>query len=52
MSELIDDNGKICKHASTSAVFKKRLAKDSSYITDETRGNFEKLFKHLKEKID
>lgn len=51
-SELIDDNGKICKHASTSAVFKKRLAKDSSYITDETRGNFEKLFKHLKEKID
>lgn len=51
-SELIDDNGEICKHASTSAVFKKRLANDSSYITDETRGNFEKLFKHLKEKID
>lgn len=51
-SELIDGNGEFCKHASTSAVFKKRLAKDSSYITNETRGNFEKLFKHLKEKID
>lgn len=51
-SELIDGNGEFCKHASTSAVFKKRLANDSSYITDETRGNFEKLFKHLKEKID
>ena len=49
-SELIDDSGEFCKHASTSAVFKKRLANDSSYITDETRNNFEKLFNYLTEK--
>lgn len=48
-SELIDGNGEFCKHASTSAVFKKRLANDSSYITDETRNNFKKLFEKLKE---
>ena len=48
--ELIDGNGEIIKHASTSAVFKKRLANDSSYITDETRNNFEKLFNYLTEK--
>ena len=48
--ELIDVNGEIIKHASTSAVFKKRLANDSSYITDETRNNFEKLFNYLTEK--
>ena len=49
-SELIDDSGDFSKHASTSAVFKKRLANDSSYITDETRNNFEKLFNYLTEK--
>ena len=48
--ELIDGNGEIIKHASTSAVFKRRLANDSSYITDETRNNFEKLFNYLTEK--
>jgi ABC-type multidrug transport system ATPase subunit len=48
-NDLIDNNGEICKHASTSAVFKKRLANDSSYITDETRNNFKKLFEYLED---
>lgn len=49
---LLDENGKFVKHASTSAVFKNQIQKNSDSISKATKDNFEKLFKYLEEQTN
>lgn len=49
---LLDENGKFVKHASTSAVFKNQIQKNSDSISKATKDNFEKLFKYLEEETN
>lgn len=46
---LIDSDGQIIKHASTSSVFKNHILKNKDSITDETKNNFKNLFDKLEE---
>lgn len=46
---LIDSEGQIIKHASTSSVFKNLILKNNDSISDETKNNFKKLFNKLDE---
>lgn len=49
---LLDENGKFVKHASTSTVFKNQIQKNSNSISKATKDNFEKLFKYLEEETN
>lgn len=49
---LLDENGKFVKHASTSAVFKNQIQKNNDSISKATKDNFEKLFKYLEEETN
>ncbi|WP_295683863.1 AAA family ATPase [uncultured Fibrobacter sp.] len=49
---LLDENGKFVKHASTSTVFKNQVQKNSNSISKATKDNFEKLFKYLEDEIN
>lgn len=49
---LLDENGKFVKHASTSTVFKNQIQKNSDSISKATKDNFEKLFKYLEEETN
>ena len=49
---LLDENGKFVKHASTSTVFKNQIQKNSNSISKTTKDNFEKLFKYLEEETN
>ena len=46
---LIDSDGQIIKHASTSSVFKNHILKNKDSITDETKNNFKNFFDKLEE---
>lgn len=49
---LLDENGKFVKHASTSSVFKSQIQKNCNSISNATKDNFKKLFKYLEEKTN
>lgn len=44
---LADTKGNFNKHASTSALFKTKVIKDPTLLSDETKSNFNKLFERL-----
>ena len=49
---LTDKDGNFIKHASTSTVFKNQILKNKDAVSDETKANFGKVFKKLKEEVE
>lgn len=49
---LVDESGKLVKHASTSTIFKNHILKNEDEVSEETKANFKKFFNKLSEELE